>query len=84
MVYPHVLWYIWGTNLLQTKYVITSQSLYHILFIELVFDDFLICKIQGESPHDYNLLKYHIALFSFMSFSSQGFSYKVFNETISI
>jgi len=25
MVYPHVLWYIWGTNTLQIKYAIISQ-----------------------------------------------------------
>ena len=54
------------------------------MFIELVYDDFVICKIQGESPHDYNLFKYHIALFSFYEFFPQGFSYKIFNETISI
>ena len=43
------------------------------VFIESVYDDFVICKIQGESPHDYNLLKYHIALFSFYEFFPSGF-----------
>ena len=53
------------------------------VFIELVYDDFIICMIQGESPRDYNLLSSILHSFLFMSFSPQGFSYKVFNEIIS-
>ena len=39
------------------------------VFIELVYDDFIICMIQGESPRDYNLLSSILHSFLFMSFS---------------
>ena len=39
------------------------------VFIKLVYDDFIICMIQGESPRDYNLLSSILHSFLFMSFS---------------
>jgi hypothetical protein len=54
------------------------------VFVELVRDDFDICKVHGESPLDCNLLSILLYSFLFMSFSLGVSHIKVFNETITI
>jgi hypothetical protein len=51
------------------------------VFVELVRDNFDVCKVQGESP---NLLCIILYSFLFMSFFLRVSRIKVFNEAISI
>ena len=92
IVYPHVLWYIWGINTLQIKYVIISQiydkvsTIFHTwkVLVGLVCDNFDVCKVKGECPLDCNLFSIILHSFLFMSFSLGVSHIKVFNEAISI
>jgi hypothetical protein len=53
---------------------VSTIFLTYKVFVELVCDDFDICKVQGEYPLDCNLLCIILYSFLFMSFS-HGVSY---------